>query len=458
MSVNVLQGERPIGRIAVLEPKAPADEGWTAVEIGKEIKFKMKDLNRYRNRNWDARVYDCLVIAAAVEFCDRSLQRPAWGWTRQFQVMLPVHDVTLWNSPEVAAALVSALKFLTGDEWDLTFYARREVADEIDGQSRLFDWFDGSKTIVPFSKGMDSRAVTAMLDNGSDQLIRMRVGSDASDRPKKGNRKVPFMAVPYEVKRGQQPFKESSARTRGFKFSLLSGIAAYLLGTDDVVMPESGQGALGPSLVQTSHGYEDYRNHPLFLGRMRQLLFAIFGQQVTFRLPRLWYTKGQTLRDFAAMPAHAGEWSATWSCWQQNRQVSVDRKRRHCGICAACMLRRLSVHAAGLEERPEAYVWEDLHAFEFEEGAARSFNKITPAMRQYAIAGALHLDHLAELRSSALHRKRLARYSWLLAEELGATHEDIERKLADLLSQHEMEWMAFMRDLGPNSFVSKWLA
>jgi 7-cyano-7-deazaguanine synthase in queuosine biosynthesis len=457
MTLKVLQGERPNLRVAVTEKGTAQHADYESIEIGETIKFKVKDLDRYRNRNWDARVYDFLVLAAACEFCDRTLRRSQWGWARRFELKVPVHDLAVWESPEAHSSLLSALKFLTGDEWDVSFYKRHEDADEINPQSRL-ELLDGSKTIIPFSNGMDSRAVGAMLDNDQHELIRLRVGANAADRPKVGQRKVPFMTVPYEVKPSALRFNESSARTRGFKFALLSGIAAYLVGTNDVAMPESGQGALGPSLVQTSHGYEDYRSHPLFLGRMQRLISAVFNHTVTYRLPRLWNTKGETLRDFAAMPQHKDEWSKTWSCWQQNRQVSVDHKRRHCGVCAACMLRRLSVHAAGLEESSDTYVWENLGASTFEAGAATGFNKKTKAMKQYAIAGALHLDHLAELYSSPLHQQRLDRYSWFLSEELGMTHQDARERLNDLLQQHDIEWNAFLKDLDPNSFVSNWLA
>ena len=156
---------------------------------------------------------------------------------------------------------------------------------------------------------------------------------------------------------------------------MLSGIAAYLSKAQTIFVPESGQGALGPALVPVGQAYSDYRNHPLFTGRMTVLLEALFGQKVHFKFPRLWFTKAETLTEYLKASKHA-EWSTTRSCWQDNRHVSVDGKRRQCGICAACMLRRLSIHAAGLEEAKETYVWENLKAPTFEEGAAQGLKKI----------------------------------------------------------------------------------
>jgi hypothetical protein len=272
-------------------------------------------------------------------------------------------------------------------------------------------------------------------------------------------RPQPFTAVPYEVRPGGRSFVESSARSRGFKFALISGLAAYLAGAGRVIVPESGQGALGPALVPVGQAYPDYRNHPLFTARMEAFLFALLRYQVRFEYPRLWHTKGETLAAFTRECADApASWAATRSCWQQNRQISVDHKARQCGICAACLLRRLSVHAAGLTEPGTTYVWEDLGAPEFEGGAAKAFDrrKITGAMREYAIAGALHLDHLAGLRHSPLNAPLVGLNAFQLALACGLSEADSRARLGRLLSQHEREWRGFMDSLGPNSFLADW--
>ncbi|MBW9076066.1 7-cyano-7-deazaguanine synthase [Agrobacterium deltaense] len=457
--MKVLDGEYPTLKIAVIERGSKAKGDFQPVEIGKSIVFKMKDLDDYRTKNWDNRIYDALTLIAAVEFCDKTCRRPAWGWMRRFEVSLPVFELIHWEDPHNVTALVSALKLLTGDEWVFSFTQRKGGPDDDVGRQSRLEFGDGNRVVMPFSDGLDSRAVSALLSAGgrSDRLIRVRVGSKKDDRPRRGDRKLPFLNIPFKVKPGQDGFNESSARTRGFKFTLMSAIAAYLLGTHDVVMPESGQGALGPSLVHTSHGYEDYRNHPRFLAKMERFFAALFGYQVTYRLPRLWRTKGETLRDFAALGGDETEWLDTRSCWQQNRNSSVNGKWRHCGICAACMLRRLSFHAAEVAEPADNYIWENLAASDFRSGVAKGFNKVTGAMEQYAIAGALHLDHLAELRSSPTHRKRMSRHAWQLSEELDISHQDAEGELFGLLERHELEWKAFMKDLGPNSFVAQWL-
>lgn len=68
------------------------------------------------------------------------------------------------------------------------------------------------------------------------------------------------------------------------------------------------------------------------------------------------------------------------------------------------MLRRLSVHAASLTESPQVYVWENLSAPTFVAGAAPKFRHTSRGQFEYAIAGTLHLDHLASFRTSAINR------------------------------------------------------
>src|ERR1039458_5196649 len=118
----------------------------------------------------------------------------------------------------------------------------------------------------------------------------------------------------------------------------------------------------------------------------------------------------------------------------------------------------MSVHAAGLNESEKTYVWEDLGAASFRDGAAATFDpkKITGKLRQYAIAGALHLDHLAALLSSQANLRTLDLTAFQLGKSLGLPEKEVRTKLARLLTQHEREWKDFVNSLGKNSFVAGW--
>lgn len=445
----------PSERVDVVERGYSARDGRLNCEIGEHISFETDSLASYFLAKWEPIIFDALLVAAAVEFCDKVKRRPKLGWGRAFELRVPVSDPERWKAPKVHDALIDAVQFLTGDVWEITFVKRRKALET--PQELLQLALNGELAVLPFSEGLDSRAVAGLMaEKWGDRLIRVRLGPKTNDRPKTpGGRPQPFTTIPYEVKSAGHSFRESSARSRGFKFAMLSGIAAYLSKARTIFVPESGQGSLGSALVPVGQAYGDYRNHPLFTARMAVLLEALLGHKVRFEFPRLWFTKGETLTEYLNADRNV-KWSKTRSCWQDNRHASVDGKRRQCGICAACMLRRLSVHTAGLTEEPETYVWENLKAHTFEEGAAAGLKKIDGAQRQYAIAGTLHLDHLAHLKDAAIHAPTIRLNVSQLAKVLDLPDHLARSNLDRLLDKHASEWKAYTMSLGSKSFVNHW--
>lgn len=451
--------ESPVApvRVDVVDDEGRTRPGRIRCRIGTNLQFDAEALASYFFARWEPVVFDALLLAAAVEFCDRIKRRLAYQWSREFELRLPVHKTSRWLRRDVAESLTDALEFLTGDRWRLEFVERKKTHDR--PQQGLFELPPlEAPIVIPFSEGLDSKAVAGLVARvEGDRLIRVRLGSKAADRRKDASgRRQPFTAVPYKVSPGDGVrFVETSARSRGFKFALLSGLAAHLAKAKRIIVPESGQGALGPSFVPVGQAYEDYRNHPVFTEKMAVFLRALLGSDFRFEFPRLWSTKGETLRAFASAGG-SRDWAKTRSCWQDHRHVSVNHRRRQCGICAACMLRRLSVHAAGLSEAAETYVWDNLRAPSFQAGAAHGFDKID-AQRDYAIAGTLHLDHLASLKRSPVHAHRLDVSAYQIARALNVQQSDVRKNIDNLLDQHEKEWNAFMDYLGPDSFVTNWI-
>lgn len=456
-AVNETPASMPGLAIHVCERGTRTHKGSLNCQIGKQIEFSIASMESYFFAKWDPIAYDALLVAAAVEFADRTRKRPSFTWRREFDLLVPVHDPDKWNDGHVKQSLTDTLSFLTGDVWQFEFYKRKSSVDQ-PRQSKL-NLPSNVEAVLPFSNGLDSRAVAGLMSRQlGDRLVRIRLGSKLRDGEALAIGREPFTSVPYKVKSGRRPFVESSARSRGFKFALISGLAAYLSGANQIILPESGQGAIGPALVPVGQAYEDYRGHPLFTARVEAFLASILSCSVRFAFPRLWSTKAETLKAFVEQCDGDGSWAETWSCWQQSRQVSVDHKKRQCGICAACMLRRLSIHAAGVQEPKEHYVWEDLSAATFEAGAAATFPraKITHSQREYAIAGVLHLDHLAGFSKSAANAGRLRLSAAQLSRTLCLNETDVTAKLDRLLQQHKHEWTNFVNSLGRNSFVTDW--
>ena len=441
-------------RIDVLEAKGNARGNAEQCRIGEHIRFSTEGLQSYFFAAWDATAVDLLLVAAAVEFCDKMKPRPAHGWSRSFELRVPVHDVGRWRGAGVHDHLVAALGFLTGDRWNIEFVPRKTAEQPVLQKSLTLP--SQARIIIPYSGGLDSRAVAGLISaEGKTALVRVRLGSSGPEERRQRRARQPFTAVPYRVSLCERRPQESSARSRGFKFAAVTAVAAHLANACDIVVPESGQGALGPVLVVSGQSYADYRNHPAFTERMEAFLDGLFGRHLTYRFPRIWSTKGETLAAYVGLGQVSERWWEGRSCWQQARQASVNGKLRQCGICAACLLRRLSVHAAGLDEPQDIYVWENLGAATLREGAASEFTHVTGALSDYAIAGVLHLDHLAAMAGSSLHEAVVRRVARQVALSL---HEDVgeaKLKLSDLLLRHRAEWLSFLDRLGPTSFVTK---
>lgn len=263
MSMNEYN-ELPALKVNVIESGSSPRRDWVNCRVGVNLQFSADSLASYFFAKWEPIVFDALLVAAAVEFCDRIKRRPKLGWGRHIHLKVPVHDPDHWSRDAVSASLRQALEFLTGDQWQIDFVKRKKA--ESAPLQGLFELPFAGSLVIPFSEGLDSRAVSGLMAaQVGNSLIRVRLGKKSLDRPRDaGGRALPFTTVPYKVQSGGNAFSEASARSRGFKFAILSGMAAYLANAQRIIVPESGQGALGPTLVTVGQAYDDFRNHPAF--------------------------------------------------------------------------------------------------------------------------------------------------------------------------------------------------
>jgi hypothetical protein len=120
------------------------------------------------------------------------------------------------------------------------------------------------------------------------------------------------------------------------------------------------------------------------------------------------------------------------------------------------MLRRLSVHSAAETEPEESYIWRNLKVSEFEAGAAPSFRRPKKAFLPYAIAGTLHMDHLANMMKSPEARDVVKRNALLLSRVLKKPLALVELRLARMLERHSEEWGRYVGSLGSQTFIRQW--
>lgn len=431
------------------KPTRPRMGGVVTAEIGRQITFNAAVLDTFDVKGCQPLHYDLLVLCAAIEFADRRWRRPQ-GWSRHLHVTMPVIDLSTWQKPVVQANLRSVLRHLTCDDWSFTF-VQATNRSPIGERQGVLD-FPTTKTFaIAYSDGLDSRSVSA-LSGTKDEALCIRV-ANFRHRRKQGDSY--FTQIPFKVKgyRGN----ESSFRARGFQFAAVTAIAAHLSDLTRVVVPESGQGALGPVLLPLHNIYADYRNHPTFFRKMERFIQSVLDHRVRYEQPRLWFTKGQTLRAFLDLSGKTKtDLTSARSCWQNRRVVNTGGGKKQCGLCAACLLRRLSMHAADISEKPGTYVISDLSASDVNEALSVLPQKADrDIMIEYGSVGARHLQQLADMAD--LPDGELRVHVSEIAAATGTDYEETLEKVRTLLVTHAQEWRAFLSAQGEQSFLKSWM-
>ena len=430
-------------------PNQRARDGVYAT-IGSEIKCDQEIFDSYSYEGWKEIHRDLLILCAAVEYADRRWSRGTRQWARSIHLTVPVVELAIWLDANVQQNLRDTLRHLTGDDWQFSFVKSTNVVPAAARQRPLFPK-EHKEFAIAYSEGLDSLCVSGLY-NENNEAVCVRV---AKHKQRRRRDERPFDRLPFDV--SVKPSAEDSVRSRGFKFAAVTAIAAHISKVSRIIVPESGQGALGPVLLPLRNIYPDYRNHPTFFRRMERFIKALLHADIRYEQPRLWKTKGQTIKAYLDRPGvQAQQIVNTRSCWQQRANVRVDGKLRQCGVCAACLLRRMSLHAAGISESSDAYTIADLGAENFSDALAKHAGfKVTATLRDYGYMGARHLQQLGDFGAET--DAVIKPYAFELAEALGMPMDDVQSRLREMLNQHSEEWRAFVDAQGDDSFLRLWI-
>lgn len=422
--------------------------------IGVEIKFDESALESYKFDGFTAIHYDLLVICAAIEFADRRCYRNSGVWSRDIHVSIPVKEIEIWDNPETLAALVTTLRQLTGDGWKFEF-VQSSKSFELSSQKKLF-YESTAEAVIAFSDGLDSLCVANLIES-EGTLIRLRIGRQ------KWGKKIAnqhFVRIPFEV--SVKPEVDHSQRARSFKFAVLTAIIADISKTPVIVVPESGQGALGPVLVNTDGAYPDYRNYPTFLNKMKDFINLVLSFDVAFIQPKLCQTKGQTIKEFINLKSQKIQnIQFTRSCWQKRHNVMFNGKTHQCGICGACLLRRMSLNSAGVEECSDTYTISKLSSKTYEDSLPDLTKvKISANLMERGIFATKQMQRLADLANGST--KAILEYAFEIYTAIATNSKEMSietviNKLHGMLERHNQEWKAFLGSCGKSSFLYNWL-
>lgn len=364
--------------------------------------------------------WDFLSIALTALAADADTLRStsADGWTREFELVVPVSDPDRWTAH--APHLSEALNFLTTDRWSLEFTAGK----------------------VPYTEPIGKKAHTpasdcvALLSGGLDSLIG---GVDLMDREKapffvsqsvRGDeaKQASFatllggehLVLNHNVATGRQ--KETTQRARSVAFIAYGALAAttlfeYVQGSRvPLFVNENGYICINPPLTPLRVGSLSTRTaHPRFL-RMVQDVFDGVGLAVDIGNPYRFKTKGEMMAECADASTLVTLASESTSCGRFQRFNYT-----HCGRCLPCQVRRAAFLAAGIRDATD-YVYTDLGRDDEEHARFDDVRSVAYA--------------LATIDDAGINRWLGASLAGVAESDRPATREMISRAVAELSALH----------------------
>lgn len=448
-------------RIEALHSAKSAAPGTLQCLLPRDLKLKSELVCLQCYRECQPVVEDLALLSGVVAYADRMVSRTtSQGWGREIEILLPVSEPDLWSSKKVINSLVGALDLVTGDCWHIRFSkAPAEVNSH--RQTQFLKDEAAPPIVIPFSDGLDSYATLRLQSTQEPKrpFVLVTVGNGSRNGMRRGLQLgaqsrlfFPFSMNDSKRKDGHK-FRESSYRSRAFAYTVMAGAVAFLRNAERVVIPESGQGVLGPWLQPVGNEALDIRTHPMFTSRVSDFLFEVIGKRIRFEHPRLFHTKAETLKE--ANLCNDEGWKRTRSCPRDQRYVSIDHHHYQCGVCSACLLRRMAVWNAGLKEEAP-YYWHNLAAATLREAAYPGARVPTDNDERIARAGVLSHIQLAEYISTRGAQRRIWQAAQELSELISIQPQVAAHRITRLVEQHRAEWAAFEASFGENSMMSKW--
>jgi 7-cyano-7-deazaguanine synthase in queuosine biosynthesis len=328
---------------------------------------------------------DLISLAILTYLVDRTARRPRGSGlaTRGLELSVPVSDPAVWTG--AAPALEDLLRFLSGDEWRLTFEQSRVRTNP------PADKPNPTTSVLLLSGGADSLAGAVLTKEGDvvptlvshwDWPMTSGFQSDLVRRLESlwgieiDHVKHRIGRTKLQLGSGEKFPQEGSSRSRSFLFIALGLAAAAVRGTD-LVMAENGWASINPPLAGERRGsFSTRTTNPAFLDGLQEVL-ATLGVATKIRNPFEGLTKGDVFARVGELlgPTDASTLlSASHSCAKPIAFRFKLPTRTHCGVCFGCLLRRAAFIAADLDDQTD-YVDEIL-------SGARRADYLSPNQRR----------------------------------------------------------------------------
>lgn len=366
MNVNTIISDQPrlTNGFSTVSIQVPEAGVWEVLDISFEELYESFG-------EPDPIALDFVLIAGIVYLLDKGVRRRSTedAWTRTFEVAFPVSSPRSWELAR--ASLQSALRFLTGDNWEICFTDRPQQLYVPKGRHRPPSRPTSAGAVSLFSGGLDS--LIGVLDYlaATDERIflvghhdatgaggdQRRLHSMLEETPYAGRSDRRSMRVrplpPSLALEGQEvsvhPDREQTLRSRSLVFLALGMYAAHALGEQvPLLIPENGFIAINIPLTPSRIGTCSTRTtHPYYLSLVREICASV-GLTNPIHNPLELVTKGEALAACHDQGVLAQLALETVSCAHASRRKRwIRRHARNCGYCVPCLIRRAALHHVG---------------------------------------------------------------------------------------------------------------
>ncbi|MBI4935940.1 MAG: 7-cyano-7-deazaguanine synthase [Actinobacteria bacterium] len=301
-------------------------------------------------RQLTEREMDWLEVAGQIFAVDMACKRGDGdlSWARDITAHLPVRDPAYWQSQ--SPALQEIFGDFTSDRIHLHFESEPNPSPAPRQRSQPFPDHD---CVALVSGGVDSFVgAVGLIADGRRTLAVSHTAAGATTRAQSRVEEVLVgMYSGFErvglsaAKQGNSfPDPEKSQRSRSFLFLAVSALVASVGGTNEVFINENGPMAIHLPMTAARIGsLSTHTAAPAVLERVEALARMVLGSNITIRNTLLAMTKPEVVERGVQLGV-GGPLAETVSCW------SIGRTSRHCGVCAPCLIRRISFEWCGTSD------------------------------------------------------------------------------------------------------------
>lgn len=318
--------------------------------------FQPRTLVRGLSRELQSSELDWLELMVAIYAADLACGRGEGDldWGRDIELHVPLRNPDALGPYRIALQEIFA--DLTSDRLRMTFHHEHNPtsAPRYERQWPAFD------SLALFSGGVDSFVGAAMLlDEGSAPLL-VSHGHGANTTPQKLARN--FLADRYgtspdaRISTDRMPgFRdgEESQRARSLLFMGAAAVIAAVSGVEEIFLNENGVMAVHVPLTAARFGSLSTKTaYPPIVEKLAAVAAQALSARIRISNKLVAQTKPEVVATAKQLGVEAGL-AGTASCW------TWQRKRKHCGVCVPCLMRRISFELQGINEEHLADPFQD---------------------------------------------------------------------------------------------------